>query len=117
MSFDPPPLPPQGYLLAELGMLEESMAAIAIDLSVQTLVEYRKKQIGPDYTVVGRTILYSPENLKAWLKAGGTRAVEAEGTQPRNLVAAMDVALGKPKTAEPKKPYEAPKPARKRGAR
>ena len=76
MSFDhdPPPLPPQGYLLEALGYVDEGLAAIAIDVAEQTLIEYRKKQIGPKYAIVGRTILYSPESLKEWLEAGGTRA-------------------------------------------
>ena len=46
MSFDPPPLPPQGFLLAKLGYVEEAVAAIAIDVSTQTMIEYRKKGSG-----------------------------------------------------------------------
>jgi hypothetical protein len=76
------PLPPQGFLLAELGMLEEPMAAIAIDVSPQTLIEYRKRQIGPEFAVVGRTILYHPTKIKSWLEAGGTRAFETEAPAP-----------------------------------
>ena len=68
MSFDPPPLPPQGYLLAKLGYVEEAVAAIAIDVSPQTMIEYRKKGLGPDYTIVGRTVLYHPAKLEAWLE-------------------------------------------------
>ena len=78
MSFDRPPLPPQGFLLAKLGYVEEAVAAIAIDVSTQTMIEYRKKGIGPDYAVVGRTILYHPAKLEAWLEAGGTRAFETQ---------------------------------------
>ena len=80
MRSDPPPLPAQGHLLAALGYIEEPMAAIAIDVSSQTMIEYRKKKIGPDYTVVGRTVLYHPTKLEAWLAAGGTRAFETEET-------------------------------------
>ena len=80
MSFDPPPLPPQGYLLAKLGYIEEPMAAIAIDVSPQTMIEYRKKGLGPDYTIVGRTVLYHPTRIETWLEAGGTRAFEAQET-------------------------------------
>jgi hypothetical protein len=78
MSFDPPPLPPQGYLLAKLGYVEESVAAIAIDVSLPTMIDYRKRQVGPEFTVVGRTILYHPDKLAAWLDAGGTRAFETQ---------------------------------------
>ncbi len=68
MGVDPPPLPVQGHLLAELGYLEELRAAIALDLSVQTLMEYRKDGRGPAFTVVGRTVLYHPTKLgSGWL--------------------------------------------------
>ena len=68
LGLDPPPLPPQGFLLAKLGYVEEAVAAIAIDVSPrQTMIEYHKKQIGPEYTVIGRTILYHPTKLEAWL--------------------------------------------------
>jgi hypothetical protein len=82
MSFDQLPTPPKGHLLARLGYIEEEAAAIAIDVSEQTMIEYRKKRIGPDYTVIGRTILYHPTRLQAWLEAGGTRAFEAEALNP-----------------------------------
>ena len=70
----PPPLPPQGFLLEPFGFLTEPLAAIAIDLQPATLIEYRKAGIGPDYAIVGRTVLYSRDNLKKWLEAGGTKA-------------------------------------------
>ena len=78
MRLDPPP--PNGHLLSELGYVTEPLAATALDLALQTLVEYRKKQIGPAYTTVGRTILYSRDSLHAWLTAGGTRALIENGT-------------------------------------
>ena len=85
MSFErplPPPLPPDGYLLAELGYLEEPKAALAIKLSPQTLVEYRKSGYGPSYTVIGRSIFYSKENLQKWLDNGGTRPSIESGAVP-----------------------------------
>jgi hypothetical protein len=97
MRFDPPPLPPNGHLLTELGYLEEPLAAIALDLALQTLVEYRKKQVGPDYTVVGRTILYSRDNLQKWLAAGGTRAFIENDTAPAPKQPAPPRAVLKPK--------------------
>ena len=90
----PPPLPPQGFLLESLGYLEEPLAAIALDLMPPTLIEYRKAGIGPDYAVVGRTIMYSPANLQKWLENGGTRAFA--GHEP---------------DATPRAPVRQPKPA------
>ena len=94
----PPPLPPQGFLLESLGYLKEPMAAIALDLMPTTLVEYRKAGIGPDYTVVGRTILYCPANLQKWLENGGTRAFEHGPT--REAALAERPKTRKPKTAQ-----------------
>ena len=83
----PPPLPPQGFLLESLGYLKEPIAAIALDLMPPTLVEYRKAGIGPDYTVVGRAIFYSPAkfSLQKWLENGGTRAFEQGPTREAAL--------------------------------
>src|SRR5262245_46426555 len=97
MRFDPQPLPPNGHLLTELGYLAEPLAAIALDLALQTLVGYRKKQIGPAYTTVGRTILYSRDSLQAWLTAGGTRAFIENDTALAPKRPAPSRAVVKPK--------------------
>jgi hypothetical protein len=94
----PPALPPQGFLLKDLGYLEEPIAAIALDLMPPTLIEYRKAGIGPDYTVVGRTIFYSPTSLQKWLENGGTRAFEHGPT--REAALAERPKIRKPKTAQ-----------------
>ena len=70
---DPPPLPPQGFLLDALDYIEESLAAIALDTALPTLIRYRKNGIGPAHTMVGRKILYSKKVLAEWLENGGTR--------------------------------------------
>ena len=97
MFRDPPPLPPDGYLLEEWGYLEEPKAALSLNLSPQTLIDYRKAGIGPDYTVVGRAILYGQTNLQKWLEAGGTRAAAASGIIPDPTVRARRQA--KPRAA------------------
>jgi hypothetical protein len=94
----PPPLPPQGFLLEPFGFLTEPLAAIAIDLMPTTLVEYRKAGIGPEYALVGRTVLYSRDNLKKWLENGGTRAFEQGPT--REAALAERPKIRKPKTAQ-----------------
>ena len=82
MSYDrplPPPLPPQGFLLEQLGYLKEPLAAIALDIRLPTLIEYRKKKIGPKFAVIGRTIWYGPTHLQEWVEAGGTLAFTGDG--------------------------------------
>jgi hypothetical protein len=66
-------LPPPGYLLAELGYVDELEAAAALAITPKTLVEYRRAGVGPAYTELARKIFYSREALAAWLAAGGTR--------------------------------------------
>lgn len=105
----PPPLPPQGFLLERLGYLKELIAAIALDLMPQTLAEYRKAGIGPDYAVVGRTIWYGPANIQKWLEAGGTRAFEHGPT--------CEAALAeRPKVRKREPAPKPPKPVPKRAA-
>jgi Helix-turn-helix domain len=65
--------PPEGYLLTELGYLDEIEAAAALNIEPKTLAEYRKTGVGPDYAVVARRILYSKAALAKWLEAGGSR--------------------------------------------
>jgi hypothetical protein len=69
--INPPRAP--GFLLLELGYLPEPEAAEALDLSLPTLVEYRKKRKGPPFTIVGRKILYGVNGIAEWLANGGTR--------------------------------------------
>jgi hypothetical protein len=66
------PLPP-GYLLSQLGYIDEIEAAAAIDVTQKTLVGYRQQGIGPEFTEVARRILYSKTALAKWLETGGTR--------------------------------------------
>ena len=71
---EPPPEP--GYLLKELGYIDEPEAAAAVDVTPKTMTEYRKLGIGPDYAELARRIIYSRDAIARWLAAGGTRARE-----------------------------------------
>ena len=62
-----------GYLLRELGYIDEIEAATAVDVTPKTMIEYRKLGIGPEFTEVARKIMYSKTNLAKWLEKGGTR--------------------------------------------
>jgi hypothetical protein len=82
MLDHPPELPPNGFLLADLDYIPEPLAAIALDTAPQTLIKYRKLGCGPEYTLLGRRILYSRAKLQAWLEAGGTRGCEERILNP-----------------------------------
>ena len=68
--------PEPGYLLAELGYVDEIEAAAALDLAPKTLTDYRKNGVGPDYVELARNILYSRDALAKWLAAGGTKGAK-----------------------------------------
>jgi len=72
-TFDPPA---PGYLLTELGYVDELEAAAALAITPKTLTDYRKAGVGPRHTELARKILYSRDAIAAWLAAGGTRATE-----------------------------------------
>ena len=69
------PLAP-GYLLRELGYVDEIEAAASLNVTPQTLADYRKAGVGPDYTEVARKILYSKQARAEWLAKGGTRQAD-----------------------------------------
>ena len=68
---------------------------LALDIRLPTLIEYRKRGIGPDFAVVGRTILYSRAHFQTWLENGGTRAFDHGPTREAALAE-------RPKTRKPK---------------
>jgi hypothetical protein len=67
-------LPPDGYLLNSLEYLSEARAALAVDVTPQTFISYRKAGKGPKFTQIGRGFFYQIDSLKEWLAAGGTAA-------------------------------------------
>ena len=76
-------LPADGHLLKELDFISEPKAAIAIGLTTQSLIKYRKNGNGPPYTQIGRQFFYSLTKLKAWIEAGGIAAEPAD--KPRRV--------------------------------
>jgi hypothetical protein len=68
--------PPVGYLLDELGYLDEPEAAAALGITPQTMTEYRKRGIGPPYAEIARKIIYGRTGIAEWLAAGGTRGAK-----------------------------------------
>ena len=71
--------PEPGYLLTELGYVDEIEAATALGLAPKTLVEYRKLCVGPEHVELARRILYSRDALARWLASGGTKGANTPG--------------------------------------
>ena len=70
----PPELRENGSLLNDLEFISEAKAAIALDVSEQTLISWRKHKLGPPFSMIGRKFFYAVPKLKAWVEAGGTAA-------------------------------------------
>lgn len=65
-----------GSLLKDLDYISEAEAAIALNVSEQTLIDWRKRQIGPPFSMIGRKFIYAVAKLKQWVEAGGTRTAD-----------------------------------------
>jgi hypothetical protein len=50
--------------------LTEPELAKELKKSERTVQRWRKKRVGPPYTLNGETVLYHIESAKTWLKAG-----------------------------------------------
>jgi hypothetical protein len=61
---------------AGLNLIDEDVAAEILDIKPKTMRNYRMRGIGPRYAIVGRKIKTTPEWLKDWVSAGGTRITE-----------------------------------------
>ena len=117
-TITPPELPANGSLLDDLDYLNELKAALALDVTPQTLISYRKADIGPEFVKIGRRVYYAREKLKAWLEAGGTRqlkTVEVKtkvgvGRDARSALAAA-MAAAPPSKSQPKRRGPQPDPA------
>ena len=73
---------PEGFLLNDFDYLSERKAGPAIGVKGGTLTNYRKRGLGPEYTVVGRRIFYSRAALRAWLEKGGIRGPSGDNPGP-----------------------------------
>jgi len=48
--------------------LSEAQLAKELNRNPATLVRWRKKQIGPPFTMLGKSVFYSRESVLVWLK-------------------------------------------------
>jgi hypothetical protein len=51
------------------GYISETQLALELGRNKATLVRWRKKQIGPPFTMMGKSVYYCRESVLLWLKA------------------------------------------------
>src|SRR5262245_37540052 len=81
------------------GLLDEYLPepdmAAAIGVATKTLIAYRKRGVGPPYSIVGRRIIYSRAGGVAWLAAGGLRAPDELPVRARSTARKTKRAKGR----------------------
>jgi hypothetical protein len=59
------------------GYITEPDLGVQLNKSVRTLQSWRQKRIGPPWTELGTTILYSEDGVRAWLKGNEQQPVRS----------------------------------------
>jgi hypothetical protein len=72
---------PRGGVLD--GYLREHALAAELGRNVRTLARWRQQRIGPAFTLMGDTPIYSVDAVKRWLQAGGTAGASKPRRQTR----------------------------------
>lgn len=63
-------------LRGRLGLMQPEELAVMLDVSTDTLREWRRTQRGPDYVRAGKNVLYRESDVKAWLNRNVVPVVE-----------------------------------------
>ena len=61
---------------ARMGLMRAEELAVMLDMSADTLREWRRTKQGPDYVRAGKCVLYRESDVKAWLNRNVVPVVE-----------------------------------------
>jgi len=61
---------------ARLGLMKPEELAVMLEVSVDTLREWRRLGQGPDYVRAGKGVLYRESDVKEWIKRNVVPVVE-----------------------------------------
>jgi hypothetical protein len=64
-------------LRARLGLMTQDELALMIDVSVDTLREWRRLRQGPDFVKTGKGVMYREADVQDWLKRNVVPVVRA----------------------------------------
>jgi predicted site-specific integrase-resolvase len=68
-----------------MGLMRPEELALLLDVSVDTLREWRRLKQGPDYVRAGKGVLYRESDVKAWIGRNVVPVVEL----PREVTSRM----------------------------
>ena len=61
-------LPPAAHLRSQLGVYTPDELASVLDVTIDTLAEWRSKRTGPDYVKLGKRVMYRSADVEEWMK-------------------------------------------------
>lgn len=70
-------------LRAKLGLLTQVELAELLDVSVDTVREWRRLKQGPDYVKAGKGVMYREVDVQEWLKRNVVPVVRVGGRNGR----------------------------------
>lgn len=59
-----------------MGLMRAEELAVMLDVSAETLRDWRRTKQGPDYVRAGKGVLYRESDVKAWLNRNVVPVVE-----------------------------------------
>lgn len=62
------PVPAAAHLRAQLGVYTPDELASVLDVTIDTLAEWRSKRTGPDYVKLGKKVMYRTYDVEDWMK-------------------------------------------------
>lgn len=68
---------PGVHLRARLGLLTQDELALMLDVSPDTLREWRRLKQGPDFVKTGKGVMYREVDVQEWLKRNVVPVVRA----------------------------------------
>lgn len=74
--FEPMPLPPE-VIRESLDLLTEEEFASALGVTTNTLMTWRSRREGPEYTKLGKTVFYRREDVRTWIAKNRVSLTEA----------------------------------------
>lgn len=73
----PATLRPGPALRARLGLITTDELAVMLDVTPETLREWRRLRQGPDYVKTGKGVMYREGDIQEWLKRNVVPVVRA----------------------------------------
>lgn len=62
------PVPTATHLRAQLGVYTPAELASVLDVTPETLTEWRYKRVGPDYVKLGKGVMYRAADVEEWMR-------------------------------------------------